>query len=1025
MSLTYDSELNPDIDTKNNKVSVGDRVTICGLKSAAAIQLNGKCGYIKKITNERAAVVVDGGEGEKAAKKKGKRDKKHKQDKQDKKKIGKDTPPLSTGQAHVYSELHDGVDKSIANRNENNWAITACHFAPGLTRVGSCAFSHAHVLMEVEVPHGVTVIGKFAFAHCKSLKKAKIPNTIAQIQDGAFRYCGSLLHFNMRHTKVHKLTNEVFSDCFSLKSFLIPACLATVSDSCFRGCKALLDKKTMDSDTSVILKVLSEKTEKYLEVQRSLEGPRGGYPASADHPTSTDANTYAFRTLEEIRLEEEEEIAERKRRDASSGTSDSETDDDEEDFDRGGRGEEGAAAAAQSQDLLLPQVTDGEVMTYTHDEAINDIRLGNNGYLTNAELFLKHMNITSIDFPTSPSMVLLRSFKFCVKLREVHLPEGILSLGSECFARCSLLVRVTFPRSLKLIGSNAFNGCTRLEEVDLFQTCVHTIEDNAFSYCDDLSMFKFPQNLNTLEDMLKFGDNVFSNCYKLVSSDTMEKEALNKDIKPMIYDYVKKSTRLYCLAKAKASRSSEVATKKKNKTEEPPPLLLEASSESDEDEDDSDVTSIKLDLNKCGRCYEPLTTHDLLATPAFCSLCQKALLADDDGEEPKLGSNPINDTSIFDASATRLIDYRRSEPSHSFDFRLHEGDSNGTFVRDEGSTNNGSDIFAECFEAATTRGAAGVTLHAQLVDLDDPDIEITPVFFEPWELGGPTSMEIMIRFDDDDGVSADSVMPGRKSTTIFQFSNKDELGFHTDEVTLKATREPKNKQSFISFEVQNGVKTSICSRDSKKNTERLYFDGRERWTHFVLTMSGKTTQIYKNGSLVVTDFEGLEPERRRRSSHVMKANGTTIAYLRTWDRKVTAEEVASMWEPHRERFLIPFSHSWDFRLKSSPLEGHPSLLEEVKDDCGTLMAKFQNGAQRAVRGLTIGDGKFAQIDPFSFGGDMSMELLVRIDVVTAEFPIFSFSHLTPLNGQTALFALSATKIPPHLNSTTSSIDGGA
>ena len=188
MSLTYDSELNSDIDTQNNKVSVGDRVTICGLKSAAAIQLNGKCGYIKKITNERAAVVVDGGEGEKAvkpdnlrlierdwsietvpskAKKKGKRDKKGKQDKQDKKKRGKDTPPLSTGQAHVYSELHDGVDKSIANRNENNWAITACRFAPGLTRVGSCAFSHAHVLMEVEVPHGVTVIGKFAFAHCK------------------------------------------------------------------------------------------------------------------------------------------------------------------------------------------------------------------------------------------------------------------------------------------------------------------------------------------------------------------------------------------------------------------------------------------------------------------------------------------------------------------------------------------------------------------------------------------------------------------------------------------------------------------------------------------------------------------------------------------------------------------------------------------------------------------------------------------------------------------------------------------
>lgn len=50
------------------------------------------------------------------------------------------------------------------------------------------------------------------------------------------------------------------------------------------------------------------------------------------------------------------------------------------------------------------------------------------------------------------------SFQGCVSLREIHIPNGVVSIGGRAFSGCSNLVKAILPtKSLKTIGNLAFD----------------------------------------------------------------------------------------------------------------------------------------------------------------------------------------------------------------------------------------------------------------------------------------------------------------------------------------------------------------------------------------------------------------------------------------------------------------------------------------------------------------------------------------------------------------------------------------
>ncbi len=102
------------------------------------------------------------------------------------------------------------------------------------------------------------------------------------------------------------------------------------------------------------------------------------------------------------------------------------------------------------------------------------------------------------ELPYVPSMV-----------KEIHIGDGITSIGDNAFRDCKNVTSVVVPSSVVTIGNNAFRGCKNLESVDLSSSLV-SIGDNAFSNCEKLAVITIPYGVTTI------GRDAFKGCKSLL-----------------------------------------------------------------------------------------------------------------------------------------------------------------------------------------------------------------------------------------------------------------------------------------------------------------------------------------------------------------------------------------------------------------------------------------------------------------------------------------------------------------------------
>ena len=67
----------------------------------------------------------------------------------------------------------------------------------------------------------------------------------------------------------------------------------------------------------------------------------------------------------------------------------------------------------------------------------------------------------------------------------LKLPEGIMEIGEEAFARFEELQKIILPSSLRKISWKAFEYCSALREIEIPANVDH-IEEFAFSHCEML-----------------------------------------------------------------------------------------------------------------------------------------------------------------------------------------------------------------------------------------------------------------------------------------------------------------------------------------------------------------------------------------------------------------------------------------------------------------------------------------------------------------------------------------------------------
>jgi hypothetical protein len=102
-----------------------------------------------------------------------------------------------------------------------------------------------------------------------------------------------------------------------------------------------------------------------------------------------------------------------------------------------------------------------------------------------------------------------------------------------------------------------------------------------------------------------------------------------------------------------------------------------------------------------------------------------------------------------------------------------------------------------------------------------------------------------------------------------------------------------------------------------KNFHTSNFDS-SSWTHVVVTVSGTTMKMYKNGVLVGTKTDGHESNVLTRANHIIGAANWggmagfmdgTIAYVKMWHGvELQQSDVTDLYSPHNTAH-----HFWDFR----------------------------------------------------------------------------------------------------------------
>ena len=96
------------------------------------------------------------------------------------------------------------------------------------------------------------------------------------------------------------------------------------------------------------------------------------------------------------------------------------------------------------------------------------------------------------------------------RLKEIHLPSSLKTIGKCVFSHCRELRSITIPDGITEIKHGTFIYCYQLEEVNLPEH-ITKIGESAFWDCKPLKKINLPES-----DRLEIGPNAFHNCISLV-----------------------------------------------------------------------------------------------------------------------------------------------------------------------------------------------------------------------------------------------------------------------------------------------------------------------------------------------------------------------------------------------------------------------------------------------------------------------------------------------------------------------------
>ena len=341
------------------------------------------------------------------------------------------------------------IDSEVSVRFEDCTNLSSIK-VPDEAKALNCFFYNCTNLKEVTIPEGVEVIGIAAFKECTALEKISIPNTLTEIKEEAFLGCTNLKKIELPES-ITKIGDQAFYNCTSLTSITIPNTINEFGGWIFAGCSTLKSVTLHDGVSKIADGLLGGCTnleeiqipDSILEIGRSafynctslktLNIPFG--VAKIDH--------HAFQKCSNIKT------------------------------------------------LSIPKsVTEMGEEVFNECTSLEEISITGEASLS----FEGCENLSKIIFLEGTTTIGENTCANLSKLKEIHIPNSVIEIGSGAFSGCTSIENIIIPNSVIEIGSGAFSRCTSLENITIPDS-VSEMKGYTFNECTNLREISIPAEL--------------------------------------------------------------------------------------------------------------------------------------------------------------------------------------------------------------------------------------------------------------------------------------------------------------------------------------------------------------------------------------------------------------------------------------------------------------------------------------------------------------------------------------------------